>query len=521
MIEVLEPKTLILDHQQHKSAPCNIYAEQLLLGSFLINNEYIDAATEFVAANSFFLPAHQEIFDAVSTLRRNNALADVVSLKNYFTNNKNVKEIGGDEYILKLVNEASSAVINVSEYCKIIHDLYVKRKLIQINHDSSLKAYEPALGTNSQELIEQIEQELFNLSENHTASQGFVSLRQVLDVGISKTNIAIQNYINHLKDNPGSKAYFNGISTGFIKLDEMLGGLQQSDLLILAGRPSMGKTALGMNLAYNAAEYLCKNNNETKKPAVGFFSLEMSADQLAIRLLSMLTGFSSHEVRTGKISDNDFIKLQDVAKRLSMLPFFIDDTPAITISALRTRARRLKRQNNLSLLVIDYLQLIRPSGYSRESNRVQEISEITQGLKALAKELNIPIIALSQLSRSVEQREDKRPQLSDLRESGSIEQDSDVVMFIYRDEYYLERKKPTQDTTAPIYKEWQAKLEAVRNVSEVIIAKHRNGPVGTVALRFNSSTTKFDNLAEERGPYIPSLPNSAKYSDTQELTKKQ
>jgi replicative DNA helicase len=371
-------------------------------------------------------------------------------------------------------------VIDIGDYGQIIYDLAVRRNLIEVGEKIVNTAYNPALGLNSSEQLEKAEAHLFNLAITGTTDRSFIPISKSLIDSISRINKAMKNSDS-----------VTGISTALIDLDKMLSGFHNSDLVIIAGRPSMGKTAVALNLAFNCCQSLVrKAKGEQIFPSVGFFSLEMSAEQLATRMLSMVTNINSSSLKTGMVNEERYNDLQRHAEEISNLPFFIDDTPALSIAAIRTRARRLKRKHNLGLLIIDYLQLVR--GSSQTENRVQEVSEVTQGLKALAKELDIPIIALSQLSRAVEQREDKRPMLSDLRESGAIEQDADIVMFLYRDDYYLHRKQPALGTDK--YEEWLQECEKVRNKLDVIIAKHRNGPVGTVQLYYDTNHSKISNL---------------------------
>jgi replicative DNA helicase len=470
--------------------PHNVQAEQFLLGALLCNNDLINRISDFFLSEHFFEPVHQKIYDAITLLTERAVTASPVTLKNYFDKDESLKEIGGAHYLVKLAS-LSTTIINVLDYARIIYDLAVRRKLIDIGENIVNDAYNKEIEVTPIKQIELAEQELFHLaSDGIEGNSGFKQIKSSLTDAVNRISLAFKN-----------REKVTGISTGFVDMDDLLAGFQNSDLVILAGRPSMGKTAFAVNLALNCCMFLYENFINNKKdiqeekitaPSVGFFSLEMSSEQLSARMLAMVSEVNSSKLRSGHITDDDFSKILNATKQLQLIPFFIDDTPAISIAALRTRARRLKRKNNLSLLVIDYLQLIRGTSKSSEGNRVQEISEITQGLKAIAKELNIPVIALSQLSRAVEQREDKRPLLSDLRESGSIEQDADIVMFIYRDEYYVSRKEPREGTEE--HAKWQEEMDLVMNVAEVIVSKQRNGPIGNVKLHFNSNTTKFTNL---------------------------
>ena len=469
-----------------REAPHNVQAEQVLLGVILTNNEALLRVDDFLLPEHFYEPVHQRVHQAIKTMLERGMIATAVTLKHSFDKDPALIDIGGAEYLQRLAGLAT-AIINVHDYGRMIYDLALRRKLITIGEDIVNTAYNTAVDTDANQQIEQAEQHLFALASEGQLQHSFQTLKSSLAQAIKRAELAFQR-----------KEEVTGISSGFADLDKLLGGFQESDLLILAGRPSMGKTALAVNMAVNSCRFLYEQHNKQKTtdeevppPSIGFFSLEMSSEQLAARILSMLSGINAANLRTGHIHEGDFSKLVEANRVLQNYPFFIDDTPALTISGLRTRARRLKRRHNLGMLVVDYLQLLRGSAANKDGNRVQEVSEITQGLKALAKELNVPIIALSQLSRAVEQREDKRPQLADLRESGSIEQDADIVMFIYRDEYYISRKEPIAGTEA--YDKWQQDIERVRNLAEVIIAKHRNGPIGHVTLHFESSTTRFSN----------------------------
>lgn len=477
--------------------PHNDVAEQMLLGTLLCNNEYYNKISDFLKPEHFYIPIHQKIYESIQKFIEKGMLASTVSLKNFFDQDTSLHDMKGSDY-LNAIAAFGTSIINVIDYSKLLLSLYIKRQLIEFGEDVVNTAFIEDLDNNGQEQLEEIENKLFKLSENNQNNKGeFVHLRNNLLASIEK----IQSAYKH-------KDTVTGISSGFTDLDNLLGGFQNSDLLILAGRPSMGKTAVVVNMAYNAAKFLEKKFESERKqheknlsnekliaPSIGIFSLEMSGEQLATRLISMISGISSSRLRSGHMNQEDFSKVVYANKDMQNMPIFIDDTPALSISALRTRARRLKRKNNLSLLVIDYLQLLKGSSKYSEGNRVLEISEITQGLKTIAKELNIPIIALSQLSRAVELREDKRPLLSDLRESGSIEQDADIVMFIFREDYYLMRKRPKEGTVE--HEKWQNEMDNVMNVTELIIAKQRNGPIGAVKVHFDSKTTRFTDFIEK------------------------
>jgi replicative DNA helicase len=469
-----------------RKVPANIQAEQMLLGSILLNNDTLNRVGEFLKSEHFYQPVHQRIYKSILDIIDKGLSATPVSLKNIFDKDPDLVEVGGSDYLSRLVS-LSTGVINAYDYGMIIYNLYLRRKLIGIGEDIVNEAYTRETEVSSESQIEEAETKLFNLAnEGDVFGKGFKNLKTSLLEAIDRTQNAYQT---------SDKVV--GISSGFTDIDKKLGGFNDSDLVILAGRPSMGKTALALNIALNSSNYLQEKHKQEASeggapPSVGFFSLEMSAEQLASRLISMQAEINASNLRTGSLSADNFSKIVRISKTLHDMPMFIDDTPALSISAIRTRARKLKRKHNLSILFVDYLQLINSSVRASSENRVLEISEITQGLKAIAKELDIPVIALSQLSRAVEQREDKRPLLSDLRESGSIEQDADIVMFIYREEYYESRREPEPDTEK--HTRWRDKMDKIRNLADVIVAKHRNGPVGTAQLYFESDFTKFDNL---------------------------
>lgn len=477
-----------------RTLPQNIMAEQMLIGHLLANNEAIHKINDFLQAEHFYEPVHRRIFETIVLFMEKGIIANHITLKNHFDKDPALQAKSGAVYLADLASLAVT-IINIVDYAKTIYQLALRRQLIDIGEEVVNEAFDNEIELSPHEQIEQAEQKLYNLAVNDNENnKGFLPLKSSLTEAINKTQMAFQN-----------KGKVSGISSDFIDMDEILGGFQNSDLLILAGRPSMGKTALAVNLAMNCCKVLQRNfeankqkqseDSHAEKPgAVGFFSLEMSSEQLAARMLSMSCGVSTVKLRTGHIDEDEFLGVIQSAKEMQNMAFYIDDTPSLTISSLRTRARRLKRKHNCAIIFVDYLQLLRASAGNKDNNRVQEIAEITQGLKAIAKELNIPVVALSQLSRAVEQREDKRPLLSDLRESGSIEQDADLVMFIFREEYYLMRKEPREGTTE--HDTWQQDMEKIRNLTEIIIAKHRNGPVGTVKLQFNDQITKFSNYAQ-------------------------
>lgn len=462
-----------------RELPHNIEAEQELLGAILVNNNLINYIENIIITESFYEKIHQKIFLAIIKLKERAIVATPVTLKTRFEKDETLKELGGTDYLIKLATKASF-VVDAQGIAKIIYDLYLKRNLITIGE----KVVNDAYNNHEKVALEQIElaeQQLFKLASDGENENSMQQLNVSLAQAMEKTEFAYKN-----------QGEVHGVSTGFVDLDRLLNGMQDSDLIILAGRPSMGKTALAVNIALNACNFLQRSAHKNKSIAI--FSLEMSAEQLALRMISMQSGVNSYKIRSGMLSESDFNKIMMSSESLHDLPIFIDDTPAISIATLRTRARRLYRTNKIGAIFIDYLQLIRGVNTKYgDSNRVQEVSEVTQGLKAIAKELNIPVIALSQLSRLVEQREDKKPQLSDLRESGAIEQDADVVMFIFREAYYLMRKKPADG--ADSISDWQNKMDRVQHQSEIIIAKQRNGPIGSIKLFFDSNTTTFKDLS--------------------------
>lgn len=481
--------------------PHNIEAEQALLGAILVNNETYHRVSEFLRPEHFFEPVHARIFECCANRIGRGQLADPVTLKILFDEDEALRELDGARYLSRLAH-AAETIINAVEYGRLIHDLALKRGLIRVGEDVVNRAFDRSIPESGREQIETAERELFVLSQEGETRGEFRPFPQVLTATI-----------RHIESAWHKVGKVSGVPTNLTNLDEKLGGLQSSDLLILAGRPSMGKTALAVTIAHNAASLpnvdAEKEGSRYRNHVVGVFSLEMSAEQLAARLLSAHARIESDRLRRGDINEEEWPQVVQASQDLTSLPLFIDDTPALSIAALRTRARRLKRTHGLHLLVVDYLQLLRGTGSYSQVNRVQEVSEITQGLKAIAKELHVPVLALSQLSRAVETREDKRPMLSDLRESGSIEQDADVVMFVFREEYYLSRAIPTQrenETKEKFdlrYQEWFQRCQNVHNKAEVIIAKARHGPIGNVHLQFDANFGRFRNL--EPGHYAEHL----------------
>ncbi|WP_299768510.1 replicative DNA helicase [uncultured Tateyamaria sp.] len=471
--------------QDAETMPHSIEAEQQLLGAILTNNDIYDRVASIINPTHFYDPVHARIFEISAARIAKNNLASPVTLKAFMEEDEGLKELGGPAYLARLAGAAISAFA-VRDYAQMIYDLAVRRDLIQLGRDISAKAAKVDVASEPKEQIVEAEQALYKLAEQGTSEGGFQSFLKAVTDAVNVANAAYQR--------EGGLA---GISTGLIDMDKKLGGLHQSDLLILAGRPSMGKTSLATNIAFNIAKAYKKGlkpdgaEGAIEGGVVGFYSLEMSAEQLAARILSEAAEVPSENIRRGDMTEAEFRRFVDAAKQLEACPLYIDDTAAIPIAQLSARARRLKRTHGLDVLIVDYLQLVR--GVSE--NRVQEIGEISMGLKAIAKELNIPVIALSQLSRQVENREDKRPQLSDLRESGSIEQDADVVMFVFREEYYKEREKPGDHDLEAMAK-WQEEMERLHGRAEVIIGKQRHGPIGTVDLSFEGRFTRFGNLVQ-------------------------
>ena len=462
-----------LDISTENQVPKNIEAEQTILGSILANNEIFDEITDQLDENYFFDPIHQKIYKIISNLISKGLLANPVTIKNFFNSKEELVEIGGIDYLIKLT-KVSTTKNQIKYYSQLLSDLYIRRQLINISEETLEESKNKDLEISGTNILENTERKLFEIAERGEFQRSFVTFKDALKETIDMATAAYKNDQGIV-----------GVPSGLTDLDDRLGGLHKQDLIIIAGRPSMGKTALATNIAFNASLNIKKNNLKT---SVAFFSLEMSSEQLSTRILAEQSRIKSNDIRRGKINQEDFERFIEASKNLEMLPLHIDDTPAITISALSNRARRLKRKEGLDLIVIDYIQLMKSSGF-RNEGRVLEIAEITQGLKALAKELDVPVLALSQLSRQVEQREDKKPQLSDLRESGSIEQDADVVMFVFREQYYLEKQEPKPGTAEHV--EWQEKMSQIHNQAEIIIGKQRHGPTGVIKLEFESAFTKF------------------------------
>ena len=456
--------------------PNNIEAEQSVIGSILVSNDILDDVSPIINYTKFYDPIHQKIFLAIENLISKGMLANPITLKNYFENDKNLIELEGHEYLVK-ITKFSTSLRQAIEYAKIIYDMHVRRELIKISETTIDNASNKNINLPGEKIIEDSEKLLFDLAERGSFSKSFIKFDAALNQTIEMASKAFK-----------STEGIVGVPTGLTDLDDRLGGLHNQDLVIIGGRPSMGKTALATNIAFHAAKNI---QDKGLKSSVAFFSLEMSSEQLSTRILSEQSRIKSNDIRRGKISEEQFDKFIETSKNISELPLYIDETPAISIAAISNRARRIKRLFGCELVVVDYIQLMRATNI-RSEGRVQEISEITQGLKALAKELNLPVLAVSQLSRAVEQRDDKKPQLSDLRESGSIEQDADVVMFVYREAYYLERKEPRPATVE--HAEWQNKMNEISILAEIMIGKQRHGPTGNIKVEFESMFTKFRDI---------------------------
>src|SRR6266496_4076558 len=472
----------------YRAAPHNIEAEQALLGAILVNNEALYRVSDFLEPQHFFEPIHQQIYDISRSLIRTGKLASPVTLKTFLPAETDIAGLTLAQYLARLAAEATT-IINAVDYGRTIYDLAIRRELINIGEDMVNVAFDAPVDFAPRDQIEDAEKRLYDLAEIGRYGGGFQKFETALTTAVDMAARAYQR-----------EGRLSGLATGLKDLDSKMGGLQSSDLIIVAGRPGMGKTALATNIAYNVAK---AHRAEVQADGtmksinggiVGFFSCEMSAEQLATRILAEQTSISSSSIRRGGITEADFEKIRDYSIELQSLPLYVDETGGLSISQLTARARRLKRQKGLDLIVVDYIQLLQGSG-KRSDNRVQEVTEITTSLKALAKELNVPIIALSQLSRQVENRDDKRPQLSDLRESGSIEQDADVVIFVYREEYYLANKEPRIGT--PEYEKWQLDMSLVHGKAEIIIGKQRHGPTGTVEVQFEGQFTRFSDLAQD------------------------
>jgi replicative DNA helicase len=484
----LAERALVESGETYRSAPHNIEAEQALLGAILVNNEAFYRVSDFLDAEHFFEPVHQRIFEVAAQLIRGNKVATPVTIKTFLPADLAIGDINLAQYLARLAAEATT-IINAEDYGRSIHDLALRRALILIGEDMVNVAYEAPVDMVPAAQIEDAEKRLFDLAERGRYDGGFHAFEVALLSAIDMASAAYKR-----------DGHLSGLATGLDDLDRLMGGLQASDLVILAGRPAMGKTSLATNIAFNVArawrgEVQADGSTKTVDGGVvGFFSLEMSSEQLATRIIAEQSAVPSADIRRGKITEDQFARIVEASREMQRVPLFVDQTGGLSVAQLAARARRLKRQRGLDLLVIDYIQLLQGSSRRGSDNRVQEVTEITNHLKALAKELHVPILALSQLSRQVENREDKRPQLADLRESGSIEQDADAVMFVFREEYYLKNRMPKEGTEE--FFKWQAEIDSVHGIAEVIIGKQRHGPTGTVKLQFEDQLTRFSNLAD-------------------------
>ncbi|WP_375616127.1 MULTISPECIES: replicative DNA helicase [unclassified Bartonella] len=477
------------DSPSFRQLPHNIEAEQALLGAIFINNDSLDRVSDFLKPEHFFEPLHQKIYHVLSHLIKTGKLVDPVTIKPYIQMEEKIGDITVYQYVVRLATEAVT-IINAEDYGRVIYDLFIRRSLINLGTQVVNTAFDAPVELTPTQQIETVENQLFELAEKGKYGGGFENFNEAIKKALDMASAAKKR-----------SSQLSGIATHIKTLDEKMGGLQPSDLIILAGRPGMGKTSLATNIAFNIANAYNHNGNiqENEGGIVGFFSLEMSSEQLATRIISEQTEVSSSDIRRGNISDEQFSKIIRAVNQLQKAPLYIDQTGGISITQLAARARRLKRQHGLDILIIDYIQLMTSKSKRSSENRVQEITEITTGLKALAKELNIPIIALSQLSRQVENRTDKRPQLSDLRESGSIEQDADIVLFVYREEYYFKNEEPKLGTLE--HQKWQDEMDKIMGKADVIVAKQRHGPTGIVSLAFQSDFTRFSDLADSN--YLP------------------
>ena len=468
--------------------PHSLEAEQSLLGILMANNRMLDRVVEFLQHTHFYAPVHGRIFHAICKTVDRGQVANHMTLKDYFAHDPDLVEAGGAQFLNDLVASIIMTA-NAEDHAKHIYECYLRRELVGIGEETALSAYKPEVGKIASHYIEQAEQKLYNLATLGESEKAFISLADGMNMAREFAEKASKR-----------TSHVVGVTTGLRDLDKKLGGLHRSDLVILAGRPAMGKTALATNMAFNAAKAFAESNGRDGGK-VAFFSLEMSSEQLASRVMADVASIASDKIRKGEVTQSDFLAFTRAAMQVQAVPLFIDDTAAMTLMGIRTRARRLKRQQGLDMIVIDYLQIMTGSGSNQaSSNRVQEVSEMTRGLKNIAKELDVPILVLSQLSRSNEKREDKRPQLSDLRDSGSIEQDADVVLFVHREQYYLEREQPifgaddSRDKFEKRMEAWQQRMQEVYNTAEVIVAKHRHGPTGIVNLMFDGQFTRFRDL---------------------------
>jgi len=481
-----------MEKPDFEKLPKNIEAEQALIGAILANNKAFEKVSEFLLPKHFADPIHAKIFEVMANIINHERAADIITLKNYFEQQGTLNEVGGINYLIKL-SDSASPMTNVEYYGQFIYDKYLRRELIDTGYQIVNNALTESADLGATEQIEEAEQHLFSIADQGNGQGDFIDFSKALTSTVGYIEQACQR-----------EDKLSGLPTGFEALDRRLGGLTKSNLLIIAGRPGMGKTALATNIAYNVADFMSHNKHiDPKDKGVAFFSLEMSSDELAARVLSTVTQTPSTNMRTGSLDNAELTRIVAAVRELENIPLYIDDTPGLTINAIRTRARRLKRTKGLGLIVIDYIQLITGSTKRSEANRVQELSEISRGLKILAKELDVPVIALSQLNRGVESRDDKKPLMSDLRESGSIEQDADIVMFVFRENYYIRNEEPKQkqNETSEHFtqrvEDWKKRDRETQNLAEIIIGKQRHGPTGTVKLFWNGQYAQFGNLANE------------------------
>ncbi|MEN3973220.1 replicative DNA helicase [Sphingomicrobium sp. XHP0235] len=474
--------------------PSNVEAEAALLGALMIDDRLVEDVQMRLRADHFYEPLHGRIYEQILRMHDKGMVATPVTLKPLFDGDEAMKEVGGPAYLAKLTGSGAS-VIGARDFAKQIYDLALLRALIGVGRDMVEGAMDTSEDVAPLDQVETAETALYRVAEEGGAEGKAKSFGEASKEAIFQAEKALK-----------SGGHVSGITTGIEGINAKVGGMHKSDLIILAGRPGMGKSSLAMNISFSAAQRWVQDERdgiEEKKRVgapVAFFSLEMSADQLATRVLAEQSGISAESLRMGKITKQEFQSLARASAELASLPLYIDDTPALTIAALRTRARRLKRQKGIGMIVVDYLQLLSGSGRSSNDNRVQEISEISRGLKQLAKELDVPVVALSQLSRAVEQREDKRPLLSDLRESGSIEQDADMVWFVFRPDYYVMMRQPSEDH--PDFAIWQEEMERVYGTAELIVAKQRHGSTGRVKMLFDAKTTRFKDAPMDEA-YAP------------------
>jgi replicative DNA helicase len=472
-----------MEQEAPRQVPYDIDVEQALLGAILVDNYALERVSSVVKSEHFYDPLHQRIYEAIDRMWAKGHVVTPLTLKALMEQDAGLAEVGGQAYLVSLAR-AAPAMPNVKDYARILADLAMRRELIRIGEDIVNTAFEAPIDVEPAKQIEEAEKALYRVAEKGRFGEGPLGFDVALSQAVTSAERALAR-----------GGHISGVPSGYTDLDALLGGLHASDLIIVAGRPGMGKTALATNMAFHAARLWAKDKADGVEPKRGapvlLFSLEMAASQLSARILSEQTEIEMRKIRTGRFTDGEWDRFVRTAQVLGDLPLYIDDTGGISIAQIAARSRRFKREKHIGLIVIDYLQLVEPS--RRAENRVQEISEVTKGFKALAKELSVPVIALSQLSRGVDNRDDKRPILSDLRESGSIEQDADVVMFVYREEYYLKSREPEAGTSE--YDQWVEKLERVHNRAEVLVEKHRHGPTNKVELFFDERFTRFSNLA--------------------------